>query len=501
MSEQSVRLALRGLGKRYPNGVLANDGIDLHLARGEIHALIGENGAGKSTLVKMLYGLEQPTAGAILLDGCAVGFKSPAEAIRAGIGLVPQHVQLVPSFSVARNVVLGAEPARGGWLRHRAAARTVEDLAQRYGLAADPAALAGSLSLGQQQRVEILKALYRGADLLLLDEAGAVLSPDEADALYRALRKLADAGLSVLLITHKILDVLDVADRYTVLRGGRVVASGRSREADAAGLAAHIVGRALPPTVDAAPSAAPSTVRLRARGLVRVTGSAECLDNVDLDVAGGEILGIAGVEGNGQALLARVLAGMGQVALVPEDRLHDGVAPTLSIADNAIATSYRSPPLSRRGWLQRPAIDAATRAMLSEYGVVARGPEQPIGELSGGNMQKIVLARALASRPRVLVACQPTRGVDIGAAQFLRARLLALRDRGAAIVLVSADLDEILALSSRVAVMHRGAIVGHFRAAGLAPRTLAGYMTGALRQPQAAARIDSLFVAPVEDTR
>ena len=494
MTGSPLRLELRAVGKRYPNGVLANDGIDLQLARGEIHALIGENGAGKSTLIKMLYGLEQPTRGAIVLDGRVVAFDAPAQAIRAGIGLVPQHVQLVPSFSVARNVTLGAEPARWGWLRHGAAARAVVALADRFGLAADPDALAATLSLGQQQRVEILKALYRGADLLLLDEPGAVLSPDEAQALFASLRTLADAGMTVLLITHKIADVLEVADRYTVLRGGRVVASGASQGASAAGLAAAIVGRPVAPAQRPPPLAA-GEVLLRVRGLTHATGAAECLNAIDLDVAAGEILGIAGVEGNGQGLLARALGAAEQVALVPEDRLHDGVAPTLSIAENAIASTYRAAPLSRHGWLQPDAIDAATRAMIDEFGVVASGPEQPIGTLSGGNMQKIVLARALAAQPRVLVACQPTRGVDIGAARFLRQRLLALRAQGAAIVLVSADLDEILELSDRIAVLYRGAIVGHFRGEGAQACELAGYMTGARRQTGASACSDAPFAS------
>lgn len=496
------RLELRSLSKRYPNGVLANDGIDLRLARGEIHALIGENGAGKSTLVKMLYGLEQPSGGSILLDGRAVRFGAPQDAIRAGVGLVPQHVQLVPSFSVARNLVLGAEPARWGWLRRGAARQAVRDLAGRIGLALDPDAAAGTLSLGEQQRVGILKALYRGADLLLLDEPGAVLGPDEAHALHRALRALAGTGVSVVLITHKIADVLEVADRYTVLRGGCAVAAGRACDASAAGLAEQIVGRALTPAIDKAPLRR-GPVLLCARGLTHATGAAECLDGVSLDVAAGEILGIAGVEGNGQGLLARALAGLpaldGEVALVPEDRLHDGVAPTLSIADNAIASTYRRPALSRHGWLRRAPVDALARAMIADYGVAAQGPAQPIGALSGGNMQKLVLARVLAAGPRVLVASQPTRGVDIGAARALRQRLLALRADGAGIVLVSADLDEILELSDRVAVLYRGAIVGHFAGSALEAPMLAGYMTGARRQPGATACIDSAFAATSQE--
>lgn len=518
---QPWRLELCSVSKRYSNGtangVLAVDGVDLQLARGEIHALIGENGAGKSTLMKMVYGLEQPTAGTILLDEKAVRFSAPAAAIAAGIGLVPQHAQLIASFSVARNVVLGAEPARLGWLRQAEAVRATQDLSRRYGLAADPLALVASLSLGEQQRVAIIKALYRGADLLMLDEPGAVLSQDEAASLFRALRALADDGLTVLLITHKIPDVLDVADRYTVLRGGRVVGSGMSAAASAAGLASLIVGQPVAdvnmlttpaPAHTAAGLHATAAARLRVQQLVLRTGTAECLDGVSFDVAPGEILGIAGVEGNGQHLLAQVLSGHAPdagsvgvdgvdgltvdytgagvraalrcgVAVIPADRMHDGAAPDLSIADNAIASTYASAPLSRRGWLQPGAVDAAARRMVAAFRVKADGPQQPIGTLSGGNMQKIVLARALESGPRVLVACQPTRGVDIGAAAFLRDRLLALREAGAAIVLISADLDEVLALSDRIAVMYRGRIAGHFRRGHAEAHELAACMTGA----------------------
>ena len=506
MNVPPLRLELRGLGKCYPNGVQANDGVDLRLARGEIHALIGENGAGKSTLIKMLYGLERPNAGAILLGGRQASFATPRDAIRAGIGLVPQHVQLVPSFSVARNVVLGAEPSRWGWLQRSATTRAVADLARRFGLDVDPAARAATLTLGERQRVGILKALYRGADLLLLDEPGAVLGPDEAAAMYRALRAMALEGVSVLLVTHKIADVLEVADHFTVLRGGRVVASGRSVDASAAGLAELIIGRVMAPASRASSKAPPpqrGEVLLRARDLVRATGAAECLDHVSLDVAAGEILGIAGVEGNGQGLLARALAALpalqGKVAMVPEDRLHDGVAPTLSIADNAIASVYRRPSLSCHGWLRGERVTHLARAMIADYGVAAQGPAQAIGDLSGGNMQKLVLARVLAAGPRVLIACQPTRGVDIGAAHALRDRLLHLRDAGAGIVLISADLDEILELSSRVAVLYRGAIVGHFAGPRLEAKLLGAYMAGARRQPNAAACFDSPFAATVQE--
>ncbi len=526
MKSDMPRLQLRGVSKRYDNGLLANDAVDLEVARGEIHALIGENGAGKSTLMKILYGLEQPSAGQVLLDGQPVRFRSPRAAIAAGVGLVPQHVQLVPSFTVAQNVVLGAEPLRAGLLDHQAALAAVRGLSGRYGLQADPLAVTGTLSLGEQQRVEILKALYRGATLLLLDEPAAVLSPDEAAALYRALRGLTGAGLTVLLITHKLAEVLEVADRYTVLRAGRVTGRGRSAQASAGELTRLIVGGAPPPAPAAALPRRPAppaggTVRLAARNLRMCDADGVArLDGVSLEVAAGEILGIAGVEGNGQSALAAVLGGAALpdggsimldgdayggrgvrhaieqgVAMVPEDRLRDGAAPGLSIAENAMASCYHRPPLSRLGWLQPQAVRAMAQRMIDGFGVKAQGPEQPIGALSGGNMQKIVLARALQSGPKVLIACQPTRGVDIGAARFLRSRLEALRRDGAAIVLVSADLDEVLELSDRIAVMFRGRIAGHFRAAQASAPLLGAYMTGARRQPGASACLDAPFAA------
>ncbi|HMC15334.1 MAG TPA: ABC transporter ATP-binding protein [Albitalea sp.] len=516
---------LRQVSKRYPNGTLANDTVGLSVRRGEIHAIVGENGAGKSTVMKMLYGLEQPSAGQILLDGRPVAFRRPSEAIAAGIGLVPQHLELVPSFSVAQNVVLGCEPTRGPLLDRARAVDSVAAIAKRYGLAVDPHAIVGRLSVGEQQRVEILKALYRGARVLLLDEPSALLSPQEADALFAALRGLVAQGLTVILISHKMSEVRTVSDRFTVMRAGKVAGRGVSQEIAPGDIAEMIVGRKLG-TIQVSrqkKTGAKPLVSARALGWVAPGGRAQLRD-VAFDIAAGEILGIAGVEGNGQGPLARILGGIeppttghatlneavftGQgvraarsrrVAAIPEDRLHDGVALNMSIVENAIAADYHQRPLSRWGWINTKAARDETALMIQRYGVVAQSPEMPIASLSGGNMQKVVLGREVSSRPAFLVASQPTRGVDIGAAQALRQHLVDLRDQGAAILLISADLDEILDLSDRIAVLYQGAIVGHFPADHVSAQELGLYMTGLRSDAGAAALLDSAFTASVEE--
>lgn len=519
-------LSLHEVSKRYPGGTLANDRVSLSIAGGEIHALVGENGAGKSTVMKLLYGLEQPSAGEIRLDGRAVRFSSPREAIAAGIGLVPQHVELLPSFSVAGNVVLGCEPRRGPWLDRHAAAAQVQATAARFGLDIDPWAPVGGLSIGEQQRVGLLKALHRGARILLLDEPTAVLPPQQVQALFQALRQLVRAGLTVVLITHKLAEVREVSDRFTVMRAGRVTGSAASRGASEAELAAMIVGQPVPPLRVPRVSARGQVPLLRVRGLALAHPAGRpLLDGISLDIAPGEILGLAGVEGNGQAPLAEVLAGLlrptagelmldgrplagegspgvraaraAGVAAIPEDRLHDGVAPAMSITDNAIANRYAQPPLSRRGWLATGLARRQTRTLLREHGVVAASEEAPIASLSGGNMQKVVLAREIASAPKLLLASQPTRGVDVGAARDLHRHLVALRDQGAALLLVSADLDELLALSDRIAVIAQGRLVAHFAAGQVDAQRLGLYMTGLRRHDGAHATLDAPFTADV----
>ena len=518
-------IELRSVSKRYANGTLANDGVSFTIRRGEIHAIVGENGAGKSTVMKMLFGLERPSAGEMLLNGRPVMLRSPRDAIAAGIGLVPQHLELVPSFTVAQNVVLGGEPVRRGFIDRQGAAEAVRRTGERFGLAVEPNAIAGSLSVGEQQRVEILKTLYRGAQIVLLDEPSAVLPPQETEALFKALRQLVVAGLTVVLITHKLAEVREVSDRFTVMRAGRVTGHAASRACSPSEIADMIVGRAHTPLQLSRPTLRRTVPLLTVRdlALARRDGSTP-LQGVSFEIAAGEILGIAGVEGNGQAPLAALLNGLEaptsgsaslqgdvitgrgvrgarsrRVAAVPEDRLRDGVAASMSIIDNFIAADYHRAPFSRLGWLDQGVARSKTQQILSEFGVVARSPDAAIGSLSGGNMQKVVLAREVCSGPRLLVASQPTRGVDIGAAQALRRQIVELADRGAAVLLFSADLDELLDLSDRIAVLFRGRIAAHFNARQVRTQELGLYMTGLRHDENAAALLGSPFTTLAEE--
>ncbi|MFZ6776846.1 ABC transporter ATP-binding protein [Undibacterium sp. Ji83W] len=502
-------LELTGVSKQYANGILANDRVSFGIRHGDIHAIVGENGAGKSTLMKLIYGLEQPDTGDILFEGRHLQFRTPRDAIAAGIGLVPQHLKLVPSFSVARNIVLGREPMRGLLLDDDRAIADVHAVSARFGLEVDPLAIVADLSLGEQQKVEILKALYRGARLLLLDEPSAVLTPQEAGALFTALRKLVELGLTVVIITHKLSEVREVSDRYTVLRGGKIVGQGDARTVSEVELTELIVGGALKPLqIQRSHKDAlfDPLVSVRNLSVVRDDGR-HALQKISFDIAPGEILGIAGIEGNGQSFLAEVLCGLrrpseghatidGQVytgqgvriarlhrvANIPEDRLHDGIAADMSIAENVMAVDYHKRPFSRFGSLNRANIRDFASQLIHYYGVVAGSAETIIGALSGGNMQKLVFAREVATKPLFLIACQPTRGVDIGASEMLRKYLIELRDQGASILLISAELDEILALSDRIAVLAQGQIVGQFTGGQVSANELGLYMTGAKRQ-------------------
>ena len=498
----------RDVSKIYPNGTLASDGVSFTLEAGEIHAIVGENGAGKSTVMKLLYGLERPSAGQILLSGVPIDFRHPRDAIGAGIGLVAQHLSLVPSFTAAENIVLGHEPRRGPLVDRD---RTIADslaLARSFGLEIEPRARVADLALGQRQRIEILKTLYRGARLLLLDEPTAVLTPQEIDGLFLAIRRLVAGGITVAVITHKLAEVKAISDRVTVLRAGRVAGGALTRDLDERAMAEMMVGRSLAPSAVRRARSEAAVPLVEARDLSFVNGQGSVrLRNVSFTLAAGEILGIAGVEGNGQNSLARILAGIanpcagdgriqGQVftgrgvrharrlgvASISEDRHLDGAAADLSIAENLIATDYFKPPQSRFGLLRPGPIARKAQDLVRRFGVRAASPAVRIGALSGGNMQKIVMAREIADDPLFLIASQPTRGVDISAAQFLRAELLALRDRGAAILLISADLEEILALSDRIAVLFKGEITARVEAGAADERELGLYMTGLQRQ-------------------
>jgi simple sugar transport system ATP-binding protein len=502
-----IVLEARGLSKTYPNGTKAVEGVSFTLRRGEIHAVVGENGAGKSTIMKMLYGLEQPTSGEILLEGQPVRFTTPQDAIDRHIGLVHQHLMLIERLTVAENVTLGHEIMRGFFLDRMAMQTETSALAKRFGMDLNPAAQVKALAVGQKQRIEILKALYKGAEILLLDEPTAVLTPQETRDLFVALRGLVEIGMTVVFITHKLAEVKAVADRITVMRDGRVTGQVNAADVTPLQIAEMMVGR--PVSYIAAPRRQPEgqpVVQVRNLTVIATDGHVE-INNVTFDIWPGEILGIAGVEGNGQSALGKALIGLvdpaagegliagavftGQgvaharslgVANVPEDRIHDGIAAALSIEENFVAGHYRQAPFAQNGLLQLARITESARAMISAFEVKAQSEKAPIGALSGGNMQKVLLGREFAGNPRLLIAAQPTRGVDIGAAEGLRQRLIDLRDAGTAILLISADLEEVIALSDRIAVFCKGEIVGQFPSDTIEENELGLYMLGAKRQ-------------------
>jgi ABC-type uncharacterized transport system ATPase subunit len=478
-----LKLELRGITKRF-GALVANDHIDLTVEPGEILALLGENGAGKTTLMNVLYGLLQPDEGEILLDGEQARIHSPRDAINAGIGMVHQHFMLVPVFTVAENVTLGMERVRGfGLLDRRRTRRDVRDLSERFGLQVNPDALVEDLPVGVQQRVEIIKALFRDARLLVLDEPTAVLTPQESQDLFRIMRELRADGRAIVFISHKLKEVQEIADKITVIRRGKVVGD-RPPSASDADLAALMVGRSVQLRVSKT-EARPGEVMLDVAGL-NVTGEhgEESVRDVSFQVRAGEILGIAGVQGNGQTELcealmglrpstgsvhlngadlghssthARLLAGIGYI---PEDRQEDGLVGEFSVAENMVLDVYDQPPYASRYALNLTAIrDGATRRV-RDYDVRTSSINTPVSTLSGGNQQKVIVARELDREVKLLLASQPTRGLDVGSIEFVHRQIVAQRDRGAAVVVVSSELDEIYALSDRIAVMYEGEIVG-----------------------------------------
>ncbi|MEO8229319.1 MAG: ABC transporter ATP-binding protein [Chloroflexota bacterium] len=484
MAETAPILEMRGISKRYP-GVVANDGIDLDLRPGEIHALLGENGAGKSTLMNILYGLAVPDEGEILIDGQRVDIVSPHDAIQRGIGMVHQHFMLVPVLTVADNILLGAETmANRVFLDHVEARSRIRALGQQFGFDIDPDARIENLSVGSQQRVEILKALYRNARILVLDEPTAVLTPQETDEIFVVLRRLAAEGHSIIFISHKLYEVLAIADRITVIRRGKVVGERVPSETDEDDLAELMVGRNVQLTVDRGESH-PGSVVLQVAGIqANDDRSREVVQGVDLEVRGGEILGIAGVAGNGQDELVESLTGLrrptaGSVTLngadvtgwkprrlyeaglahVPGDRHRWALIMRFPLRDNLVLTSYYRPPFARGLIRLDDAIEAWAVELIKRFDIRTPSADVPADTLSGGNQQKAVVAREFSADPKLLVLDQPTRGLDVGSIEFIHRRAIEMRDAGAAILLVSAELDEILELSDRIAVMYRGKIV------------------------------------------
>lgn len=503
MSEPQIVLEAKGITKQFP-GVLANDNVNFDLRKGEIHALLGENGAGKSTLMNLIYGLHRPDKGEVIVNEKTAAIHSPSDSIALGIGMVHQHFMLIPVFTVAENVMLGDETVKRGSLDRNTVAEKINVISKQYGLDVDPNALVGSLPLGLQQRVEIVKTLYRNAEIVILDEPTSVLTPQEAEDLFRIMRDLTARGVSIIFITHKLKEVLAVADRITVVRAGRVINTVTPLETNEAQLANMMVGRQVILTVEKKDRAAGGDI-LKVESLsVQDRRDLETVHNVSFTVRGGEILGIAGVQGNGQTELSEALTGLrhptgGKVfidghdvtgkpprvmtetglAHIPEDRQRHGLVMSYTVADNMALCDYYRAPFSLRGVMQPKALDENARKLISAFDVRTPSPFVNAGKLSGGNQQKVIVARELSRGVKLLIANQPTRGLDVGSIEYIHSEIIKMRDRGVAVLLISAELDEIMALSDRIAVMYRGQIVAIVETKKTTREQLGLWMAGA----------------------
>ena len=499
---------MRKIVKVYPNGVIANNGVDFKIEAGEIHAIVGENGAGKTTLMKILYGLEQPTSGKILIKGKEVGFKNPLDAMQYGIGMVHQNFMQVPSFTVAENIVLGHEPTEKFFLDKKKAVDVTEELSDRYGLFVEPNAITETINVGMRQRIEILKILYLGAEILIFDEPTAVLTPQETNDLFKAIRVLINQGKTIIFITHKLREVKEISDRVTVMRNGKIMGTLQTSDATREGLASMMVGREVFLDIKKPPvQRGDSVMKIENLSYVSTTGRA-MLRDVTFNLYQREILGVAGVEGNGQTELVEVLTGLREpasgnasvkgkiitgktprevrlagVAHIPEDRLTNGLAIGESIDDNLVVDRFEYPPYRRGFTLDYDEVENNGKKMIEEFSILTPHGQLPVSSLSGGNMQKVVIAREFSSEPKILIAAQPTRGIDVGATEFIRDRLVKKRTDGAAILLVSADLSEVMSLSDRIITMFEGEITGVFPdTADLKEEDLGYYMLGIKRQ-------------------
>lgn len=516
-----MKLELLGITKRFP-GVIANEGVDLTVEPGQIHALLGENGAGKTTLMNVLYGLYRQDAGEILIDGAPVAFRDPGDAIRAGIGMVHQHFMLVPVFTVTENVMLGVESTRGPLrILDKVVARArIVEISERHGLHVDPDALVEDLPVGVRQRVEIIKTLYRQSNLLILDEPSAVLTPQETEELFEIMRSLQAGGTSIIFITHKLNEVLEIADRITVLRRGKVVGSADPATATQESLAQMMVGRPVELEVDKG-VAKPGDPVLEVTGLsVNDDRGHPAVRDLDLVVNAGEIVAVAGVQGNGQTELVEAITGLRRtldgsirisgreirpdprrifeagVAHVPEDRLEEGLVPAFTIAENLVLNTYYLPPFADGVRLHRDAIMATATDLVGQFDVRTPSVFNQVANLSGGNQQKVIVAREFSRPIKLLVAAQPTRGLDVGSIEYIHRRIVEKRDEGAAVLIVSTELDEVLALGDRIAVMYQGRIVAILDPSEATPQRLGLYMGGATETPDAGDAQDAAGTPP-----
>lgn len=483
MNQVIESLAMRDITKRFP-GVLSNDRVSIEIKAGEVLALLGENGAGKTTLMNILYGLYQPDGGEILINGEPVQIGSPRKAIDLGIGMVHQHFMLVPTLTVSENIALGLDAGKGPFLDLKAVAAKIREVSAAYGLSVNPDAYVWQLSVGEQQRVEIVKALYRGAQLLILDEPTAVLTPQEAEELMVLLRNMAARGRSVIIISHKLSEVMAISDRVTVLRDGRVAATVQTADTSPEQLARLMVGRDMQIFVRGFESSCGPALLSVCDLRVTSDKGTPALRGITLDVSAGEVIGIAGVSGNGQKEFAEAVSGLRKVeagsillcdnditnlaprqiidqglGYIPEDRLHVGTISSFSIWENMILKDHHLSPYARTGFLQNRTIRSRSAELVKEYGVKTPHLDTPTGRLSGGNIQRLILAREITRSPKVLIAAYPTRGLDIGATEYVHSMLLKAREQGMAVVLISEDLEEISKLSDRVAVFFDGRIM------------------------------------------
>jgi general nucleoside transport system ATP-binding protein len=501
-------IEMRDISKIYANGVVANNKVNFTVEKGEIHALVGENGAGKSTLMKILYGLESPTDGEIFVNGKPVEFRTPTHAIDEGIGMVHQNFMLIPTFTVAENVVLGSEPTKNGFLDKQKANEVTSALSKQYGLRVNPEETIETINVGMRQRVEILKILYRGVEILILDEPTAVLTPQETQELFSAVRSLIAQGKTLIFITHKLVEVMQVSDRVTVMRGGNVVGTVATSESTQESLARMMVGRDVFLNIEKPPSERGEKV-MSVSDLSYVSDAGRTmLRDVSFNVYAGEVLGVAGVEGNGQTELVEVLTGlrpaasgearvegknvinqsprevrMAGVAHIPEDRLTNGLALRASIDENFIVDRYFDPPFHKGIVINYNEVESFGKEMIKEFDIRTPNGQLPVSSLSGGNMQKVIVAREFSSNPKMLIAAQPTRGIDVGATEFIREKLVQKRTDGTAVLLISADLAEVMSLSDRMIAMYEGEVTGIFPdAASVSEEEIGLYMLGIKRQ-------------------